>query len=63
MFHTRMHLPLQHMVSLWLASTAKRPNALGPQIVGTHLNANYEIGWALMRYQPHRLGFGITSAS
>lgn len=32
----------------------------GRQIVGTHLNANYEMGWVLMRYQLlRRLGLGL----
>lgn len=56
--HTRHRCPC----SSWSRSgwpAAKRRRALGPQIVGTHLNANYEMGWALMRYQLHRLGLGL----
>lgn len=32
MFHTRMHLPLQHMVSVWLALLPRGPMLWGPRL-------------------------------
>lgn len=50
-FHSQTQAPMQLVVSLRLASCQETLCSLGPQIVGTYLNANYEMGWALMRYQ------------